>query len=201
MSDRNCTRDNSSTGPPFAANDVRLSPREWIVALGVVAAILAAIPFAWEQIEPIRIETNHRMPFGLGNDYWTYNRYCDEASADRDTTLVVGDSVIWGHFVGKDQTLSTHLSEAPGNRRFANMGIDGIHPAALAGLVEHYGRGISGRKVILHCNLLWMSSPRHDLAGDKEFSFNHPDLVPQFIPRIECYKADISHRQIGRAHV
>ena len=187
--------DNSgSADTRFAANDVRLSPREWIIALGVAAAILAAIPFAWEQIEPIRIETNHRIPFSLGNDYWTYNRYCEKASADRDTTLVVGDSVIWGHFVGKDQTLTAYLNGAQGDRRFANMGVDGIHPAALTGLMEHYAQTISGRKVILHCNLLWISSPRHDLAGDKEFSFNHPDLVPQFVPRIECYKATISHR-------
>ncbi len=33
-----------------------------------------------------------------------------------------------------------------------------------------------------------MSSPRHDLREEKEFAFNHPDLVPQFFPRITCYK-------------
>ena len=194
MSHRDRKNDSGLADTPFAANDVRLSPREWIIALGVAVAILAAIPFAWKSIEPLRIETNHRMPFSLGNDYWTYDRYCQEASADRDTTLVVGDSVVWGHFVGKDETLPAHLNGAPGDRRFANMGIDGIHPAALAGLVEHYGRAISDRRIILHCNLLWMSSPRHDLAGGKEFSFNHPDLVPQFVPRIDCYKATTSHR-------
>ena len=194
MSHRDSTNDSSSANPPFAANDVRLSPREWIIALAVAAAILVGIPFVWQRIEPIHIETNHRMPFSLGYDYWTYDRYCKEVSADRETTLVVGDSVVWGHFVGKDETLPAHLNMAPGDRRFANMGIDGIHPAALAGLMEHYGRAISGRKVILHCNLLWMSSPRHDLAGSKEFSFNHPDLVPQFIQRPECYKATKSHR-------
>ena len=194
MSHRDSTNDNSSDDTPFAANDVRLSPREWIIAMVVAAAILAVLPFAWKRIEPIRIETNHRTPFSLGNDYWTYDRYCKEVSADRDTMLVVGDSVVWGHFVGKDETLPAHLNKTPGDRRFANMGIDGIHPAALAGLMEHYGQAISGRKVILHCNLLWMSSPRHDLRGSKEFSFNHPDLIPQFIPRIECYKATVSHR-------
>ena len=194
MSHRDRTNDSSSADTPFAANDVRLSPREWIIALGLAAAILAAIPVAWKRIEPLRIETNHRTPFSLGNDYWTYDRYCSQAAVDSNTTLVVGDSVVWGHFVGKDQTLTAHLNAAPGGRRFANMGVDGIHPAALAGLMEHYGRAVSDRKIILHCNLLWMSSPRHDLADSKEFSFNHPDLVPQFIPRIECYKATRSHR-------
>ncbi|MDP6543934.1 MAG: hypothetical protein QGH60_08065 [Phycisphaerae bacterium] len=194
MGHRDTASDSSSDDTPFAANNVRLSPREWIIALGIAAAILAAIPFAWEQIEPIRIETNHRMPFSLGNDYWTYDRYCDKISADRDTTLVVGDSVIWGHFVGKDQTLPAHLNRAPGDARFANMGVDGIHPAALAGLMEHYGRGISGRKVILHCNLLWMSSPRGDLSGGKERSINHPDLIGQFIQRPECYDRPKAHR-------
>jgi len=196
MSHSDRANDSSSANPPFAANDVRLSPREWIIALGVAAVILAGIPFAWKQIEPIRIETNHRIPFSLGHDYWTYDRYCQEVSADRDTMLVVGDSVVWGHFVGKDQTLPAHLNEARSDRRFANMGVDGIHPAALAGLMEHYGRAISGRKVILHCNLLWMSSPRYDLAGSKEISINHPDLIPQFFPDIECYQTprSRSHR-------
>jgi hypothetical protein len=194
MSHRDSPSDSSRPDVPFAANNVRLSPRQWLIALGVAAAILAAIPLTWKQIEPIRIETNHRTPFSLGYDYWTYDRYCREVSVDRDTIPVVGDSVVWGHFVGKDQTLSAYLNAAPGDRRFANMGVDGIHPAALAGLMEHYGRSISNRRVILHCNLLWMSSPRHDLAGSKGRSFNHPDLVPQFVPRIECYKANVSHR-------
>ena len=196
MSHRDTASDSSSDNTPFAANNVRLSPREWIIALGIAAAILVGIPFAWKQIEPISIETNHRMPFSLSNNYWTYNRYCEKVSTDRDTTLVVGDSVVWGHFVTKDQTLPAHLNAASGSRQFANMGIDGIHPAALAGLMEHYGRAISGRKVILHCNLLWMSSPRHDLTGSKEIPINHPDLIPQFFPHIECYQTprSRSHR-------
>jgi hypothetical protein len=194
MSHRDRTTDNHADNPPFAANNVRLSPREWLVALAASAAILVAIPLAWQRIEPLRIETNHRMPFSLGHDYWTYDRYCNKAASSRDTTLVIGDSVIWGHFVSKDQTLTAHLNGAPSDMRFANMGVDGIHPAALAGLMEHYGRSIAGRKVILHCNLLWMSSPRHDLQGDKELSINHPDLIPQFVQRPECYQATVSHR-------
>jgi len=194
MSHSDKTGDNHRATPPFAANDVRLSPREWLIALGVAALILMAIPIVWKRIEPLNVETNHRMPFSLGHDYWTYERYCDYAAAEPDTTLVVGDSVVWGHFVSKDQTLTAHLNSASGDERFANMGVDGIHPAALAGLMEHYAGALAGRKIILHCNLLWMSSRRHDLQGDKEFSINHPDLIPQFVGRPECYRATASHR-------
>jgi hypothetical protein len=72
--------------------------------------------------------------------------------------------------------------------------MDGMHPAALAGLLKYYGQAISGRKVLVQCNLLWMSSVKHDLRTDKEFRFNHPDLVPQFFPRIPCYTEPASTR-------
>jgi hypothetical protein len=77
---------------------------------------------------------------------------------------------------------------------FVNLGLDGVHPAALCGLVEHYGGAIRGRRAILNCNLLWLSSPRHDLSSEKEFAFNHPGLAPQFSPRIPCYRASLSQK-------
>jgi hypothetical protein len=64
----------------------------------------------------------------------------------------------------------------------------------LCGLVEHYGGAIRGKRVVLNCNLLWLSSPRHDLSTAKEFAFNHPGLVPQFSPRIPCYRASLSQK-------
>jgi hypothetical protein len=39
-----------------------------------------------------------------------------------------------------------------------------------------------------------MSSPKVDLQTPKEEKFNHSRLVPQFSPRIPCYKADASER-------
>jgi hypothetical protein len=39
-----------------------------------------------------------------------------------------------------------------------------------------------------------MSSEKHDLRTDKEFRFNHPRLVPQFVPEIPCYKESLSGR-------
>jgi hypothetical protein len=53
---------------------------------------------------------------------------------------------------------------------------------------------LRGRKVIVHCNVLWMSSPKADLSSDKEEQFNHSQLVPQFFPRIPCYKAGANDR-------
>jgi hypothetical protein len=39
-----------------------------------------------------------------------------------------------------------------------------------------------------------MTSPRADLSTTKEEPFNHSRLVPQFSPRIPCYKADANER-------
>ncbi len=139
---------------------------------------------------------DYRVPYSLGNDYWNYARTCREV-ATGDRTLVVGDSVIWGHYVAGGETLSHYLNERIGAARFANLGLDGVHPAALCGLVEHYGTAIQRRQVVLNCNLLWLSSARHDLSTDKEFAFNHPALVPQFWPKIPCYRAPLSE-QAGR---
>jgi hypothetical protein len=74
------------------------------------------------------------------------------------------------------------------------MGVDGIHPVALEGLLRYYGQAISEKNVILHLNPLWMSSVKHDLQTDKEFHFNHPRIVPQFVPKIPCYKVPYSKR-------
>ncbi len=178
---------------PFGSNEVRLSPREWIVAALVAGCLLAVAPGAWERVENFEPGADYRIPFRLGEDYWMYARYCRRAAAD-DRVLVVGDSVVWGHYVSSNATLSHYLNQQSGDGRFANLGIDGIHPAALAGLVEHYGDSLRRKKVLLACNPLWMSSATHDLQGDKEFAFNHPRLVPQFRPWIPCYRESLEGR-------
>jgi hypothetical protein len=178
---------------PFGSNDVRLSPGEWLIAGIVLLALFWFIPAVWERIEPLDAGADYRIPYRLGNDYWLYSRYSGEACRQQ-KTLVLGDSVVWGHYVRYDETLSHYLNELAGEPRFSNVGVDGIHPAALAGLIAHYGQDISDRDVILNCNLLWMSSKRHDLQVTKEFSFNHPTLVPQLFPRIPCYRASLEER-------
>jgi hypothetical protein len=177
----------------FSSNEVRLSVRSWGVALLLIAGLSWAVPAVWKRIEPFRPGPDYRIPFSLGSDYWMYDRYCHIACAD-DRTLLIGDSVIWGHYVAAEETLSHYLNAAVGGPKFVNLGVDGIHPIAMSGLLECYGKPVVAKRVILQCNLLWMSSPRHDLQTDKAFSFNHPDLVPQFYPRIPCYAEPLSAR-------
>lgn len=178
---------------PFGSNSIRLSRWEWIIAALICIALFFTLPKLWMGVEKFEPEPDYRLPYQLSSDYWLYNRYCRLAAPKYDT-LVIGDSVIWGHYVSEDQTLSHYLNQNAGRNQFANMGIDGIHPAAMTGLLRYYGSAISGKNVILHLNPLWMSSPKHDLQTDKEFRFNHPTLVPQFNPKIPCYKDPFSKR-------
>ena len=61
----------------------------------------------------------------------------------------------------------------------------------MAGLVKYYGKDIRNKMIILHLNPLWMSSKKHDLQGDEEFRFNHPELVPQLVPDLACYNPSL----------
>lgn len=186
-----------STAPgaevPFGSHEVRLSGRQWVVAGILILAALVLLPVLWERAETFEPEPDYRIPYILSNDYWLFSRYWRWAASQHET-LVVGDSVIWAQYVSRDQTLVHCLNGLAGESRFANVAADGMHPAALAGLLRYYGRGISSRNVVVHCNPLWMSSKRHDLQVEKEFHFNHPQLVPQFVPSIPCYRESYSNR-------
>jgi hypothetical protein len=186
-------KETNKTKVPFSSNNIRLSGREWIIAGIVCSAFLCFGPGLWWRLEKFNPGVDYRMPYELGNDYWLYSRYCRWASSKYDM-LVVGDSVVWGHYVSADNTLSHYLNQNAGTECFANLGVDGFHPAALGGLLRYYGRNISGKKVIIQFNPLWMTSAKHDLQTEKEFHFNHPKLVPQFFPRIPCYKDPFSKR-------
>lgn len=179
-----------------ASNAVQLSARQWIGLAAWSLALLVGAPALWPVLEPTPASPDYRMPYALGNDYGFYDRLT-RAAAARGDTLIVGDSVVWGAYVTRTQTLAHALDERGGHPRFANLGLDGAHPAALAGLLEHHASGLRNASVVLAANLLWLSSPRHDLQDSAEFDFNHPDLVPQFAPRIPCYRADIDTR-LGR---
>ena len=159
----------------------------------MLAALVVSAPSVWRQVESFEPGKDYRIPYALSSDYWLYQRYCNWA-ADNDKIAVVGDSVIWGHYVAPDETLSHYLNVETDSERFANLGLDGTHPAALAGLIAHYGGALAGRPVLIQFNPLWLTSEKHDLQTDKEFHFNHPDLVPQFTPKIPCYRASLSKR-------
>ncbi len=170
----------------FSSNAVRLSVWEWLVAAGIVIVIVLALPPVWRYLESSSPPVDFRVPYDLSEDYWLFKQY-SRSVCGQGKTLVLGDSVVWGHYVGRDQTLSHHLNEFAGREQFVNLGLDGTHPMALYGLLRHYGKAVKGEKVILHMNLLWLSSPEADLQTEKELRFNHPRLVPQFRPRIPCY--------------
>lgn len=177
----------------FSSNSIRLNIRQWIFAAIFCAAAIISIPAVWNKIEKFTPDDDYRLPYQLNSDYWQYERY-SKLACEKYKTTVLGDSVIWGHYVPKDQTLSHYLNELMGENTFANSGIDGMHPAALEGLLRYYGKDIKNKNVILHLNLLWLSSPKHDLQTDKEFRFNHPKLVSQFTTNIPCYMAPFSSK-------
>jgi len=190
---RNSASTPEGPGVAFSSNSVRLSTREWFVTGLFTLAVFSLGPGLWETVETFEPGPGHRLPYELATDYWLYERYCKWACSKYET-LVVGDSVIWGHYVSKDETLSHHLNEIAGRNQFANLGVDGIHPIALEGLLRYYARDISGESVVLHFNPLWITSRKHDLQTQKEFHFNHPKLVPQLPGVIPCYKASYSKR-------
>ena len=185
------TDSNKKNAIPFGSNGIRLSISQWIVVAAICCAAVIVIPRVCERLDRFSPEEDYRQPYELSNDYWQYQRYCRLACMEYDT-VVIGDSVVWGHYFSKDNTLSHYLNEQSGGEHFANLGLDGIHPAAMKGLIRYYGKDIKNKNVILHFNPLWMSSPKHDLHTDKEFNFNHPKLVAQFSPKIPCYKASFS---------
>ncbi|HVE39255.1 MAG TPA: hypothetical protein VNM14_05160 [Planctomycetota bacterium] len=181
---------------PTTSNAFRLSGRQWVGIAVFGIAVYVLTPVTWQRIEKLDSTVDYRIPYELSNDYWLYGRVATQAAATHDT-VIIGDSVVWGQYVRPAETLSHYLNALEGRDRYANLGLDGSHPAALAGLIENYAGAVSGKQVILHCNPLWMSSPKHDLRESEEFKFNHSTLVPQFSPWIPCYREETS-RRIGK---
>ena len=186
-----------ATTPPHVAprfvNGMRLSARQWLAVAGIVALVLVAVPPLWKKVERFDTGPDYRIPYPLSKDYWLYERRLEGIHPMN--VAVLGDSVVWGEYVRPDGTLTHFLSEQsaqPGE--FVNAGVNGLFPLAMEGLVRDYAAALRRHHVILHCNLLWMSSPKADLHTDKEERFNHADLVPQFSPKIPCYKADLNKR-------
>ena len=189
----NNSGDRYGTESVFSSNGIRLSAYEWMFVGIVVLIVICFGPGLWGRIEKFDPEPDYRIPYQLSYDYWFYEYYSRRAGGQNDI-LVIGDSVIWGHYVPEDQTLSAQLNKIAGTGKFVNLGVDGIHPAALFGLLKYYGNGITNDRVILHFNPLWLSSEKHDLQTEKEYRFNHPRLVPQFSPEIACYRASFAKR-------
>jgi hypothetical protein len=177
----------------FSSNAIRLKTWEWLVAAGIMLILAVILPPVWQELEGFSSSADYRIPYDQSEDYWLFKQLC-RSESDKGKTLVIGDSVIWGHYVERNGTLSHFLNEQAGEGQFVNLGLDGSHPMALLGLIKHYGKAVKDEKIILHMNLLWLSSEEADLQTEKEFPFNHPRLVPQFKPRIPCYTESTSGR-------
>jgi len=180
----------------YGPNPLRLRGRDWAAAGVLLVVISTAICLAWPALEKFDPEPDYRIPYDLSSDFWMYSRWCERAASDHEV-LVIGDSSIWGHYVDAKDTLTGCLNRLAGESRFANLGLSGLHPVAMAGLLEHHCRAISGKKVVLHFGPLWLHSEQADLSGEKEFHFQHKELAPQFRRDLKCYKADIETR-LGR---
>jgi len=184
-------RDREDKGREDASHAVRLSPREWAVAIALLAPVLLLTSSLWARWERFEPQPHYRVPHAQSSDYWHIERWVSVAARDG-KTIVLGDSVIWGRYVAETETLTAHLTASGG--AFANAGINGLHPAAVNGLIRHFGAPLDGAAVVVHLNPLWFTSPRRDLTMTKAADFNHPDLVPQFVPSVPCYKAPWSER-------
>lgn len=175
-------------------NEQRLNARQWLTVAGLVAVVLLAVPRLWIKLERFDIGADYRMPFSLSKDYWLYERYLNQTT-ELGQVPVLGDSVMWGEYVLSDGTLPHFLNQTTGTtHRFINAGINGLFPLAMEGLLKHHGGALHDRKILLHCNPLWMSSPQADLQTEQDREINHARLLPQFFPRIPAYKADANER-------
>jgi hypothetical protein len=179
---------------PFGVNEVRLNARQWVLCCGILLLMILAVPEVWKKVERFSTGPNYRIPYELSKDYWLYERRLADIS-DPARVILLGDSVIWGEYVLPDGTLSHFLNQESGKTdKFVNGGLNGLFPLAQQGLVKYYSGSVRHRKVVLECNVLWMTSPKADLSTEKEDQFNHSRLVPQFFPRIPCYRANANER-------
>lgn len=166
------------------------------MAAVALAAALWLLPAAWPARGREFSRPDYRLPTELSNDYWMFRQWTGYTHQHY-RAMVLGDSVIWGQYAKSDDTLTHHLNSMVGEGAFANAGVDGLHPAAMAGMVRYYGRVMEGEAVLVHLNPLWMGSPAQDLQGGGETRFNHPDLVPQLWHRPAAYHPTLSEVMAG----
>jgi hypothetical protein len=157
---------------------LRLSLREWLVAAFLITAFLAAAPSIPFRPRSPLVEPDYRIPYSLSTRYAVYRRFTTLAAAQF-PTLIVGDSVVWGQCATRDQTLSHHLNELTKQPRFANAGLDGMHPVALVELIEHHAPGIERKNVILHFDPLWLFSDGSDPKSSSRVLNARPGLMPR----------------------
>ncbi len=182
---------------PSLPHGFLLTLNQWLCVLLLFISLVTFLPMNWDRVESFDPVLNYRVPYETSQDYWQYQRHLKRRTVGNEI-FFVGDSVVWGEYVAPDGTWSAFLNQkSQGQHRFVNAALNGLYPLALEGLIHHYGSHLKQKKVMLHCNLLWMSSPQADLSDSKEQVFNHPTLVPQFQITIPSYRAKLDQR-LGR---
>ncbi len=199
------TSDASGQRSPFLLTALRVRYWQLPVVLLVAGVFWWSVPHFDLWSNPISVTADQRIARPLAEDYWLYRKRLQGMSSWAEGSelgvLVVGDSVVWGEYVPGDATLSAELGRLVPGARFLNGGLNGLHPLAIEGLLRDYGQPLrngptSCRNVLLHFNLLWLTSPERDLsASDQQgLSFNHPSLLPQLWRSPPSYDADASTR-------
>ncbi len=198
----------------FSSNAIRLDGLDWLAVAVLFLLLAAALPAVQQRTEPFSPDPDYRLPYSLSEDYYLWSRFARHV-ARAGQIAVIGDSVVWGHYVAPNATLSHFLNESLGRPAFANLGLDGSRPVALAGLVRYYGTAIHRRRVVLHFNPLWLSSHEADMSPPPDFkpppalrhfvlvllhraeppetvSLNHARLVPQVFDKPFGYHPSVA---------
>jgi len=179
---------------PDNADALQLAPKALAITTAVVlAAVLWLVPWYVDRQQNPLIGPDFRLSHDLRDDYWGY-RHIARKVCEKYHSVFIGDSVVWGMYVDNTHTIPALLNRRLGREEFGNLAIDGLHPVAMERLIREYGEGISDKQVYLYWNPLWMNTPLYDLRGEKEFSINHPRLLPQFDRSIGSYRAPLDDR-------
>jgi hypothetical protein len=168
----------STNGPEPERIAIDLSLRDWLVVVLLVTVLAALLPQVHFRPRTPTVDRDYRMPYALSNRYDLYRRFTTLA-AGQFPTILVGDSVVWGQFSNQNETLSHHLNEITKQRRYINAGLDGMHPIALAQLLEHHAPAIQKKDVILQLNPLWLMVTRSNQNVPEDPLVNRPGLVPR----------------------
>lgn len=157
---------------------LNLPLREWLIVGLVVTALLAVAPHVPFRGRAPQVERDYRIPYALSSRYDLYRRYTTLAAAQY-PVLLIGDSVVWGQCSKRNDTLAHHLNELVKQPRFANAGLDGMHPVALAELLEYHAPSVTNTRVVLQFDPLWLMIEALTASHASGALYNRPDLIPR----------------------
>jgi hypothetical protein len=170
-----------------------MNKKKYIILTVIAAATLLSVAYIFPLTGYNNFTENYRIPHSMNEDYYLYKIYSKHI-ASGSLIQVIGDSVIWGHYVSDEDTLTACLNRSTKDKKFANMGLEGSYPIVMNGLIENFSSGLKNKKIIVGFNLLWISSQKHDLSGEPESNINHKRVLPQIYPVIPSYNPNIEDR-------